>query len=384
MQATTAREHGSDVPARPGEHAVEIRALSKRFRRRDGTVVPAIDEVELLVEPGEIVVLLGPSGCGKTTLLRSVAGLETPESGRISVGGRVVFDAAEKVDMPAERRGLSMVFQSYALWPHMTAARNVRYPLENRRGRRMSRKEMAAKVQRTLELVGMGGLGEQYPAQLSGGQQQRVALARALVNDSDVVLFDEPLSNVDAKVREQLRTELLATQRRLGFTALFVTHDQGEAMELATRIAVLDQGRVQQIGTPTEVYARPATEYVAKFIGNTNELSGTWDEASGSYTTALGAVRATKRGISPACLLWRPEHCSLHRERPTSGNGLEGRVVAVLYLGTHTEYLVRSGDVRSRVWVSGRNVDFQEGDDVWIGIPEEEVMVYPTGAEVSA
>ncbi|QFG20228.1 ABC transporter ATP-binding protein [Actinomadura sp. WMMB 499] len=384
MQATTAGSNVPEAPARSGDYAVEIRALSKHFRRRDGSVVPAIDGAELLVEPGEVVVLLGPSGCGKTTLLRAVAGLETPDDGRVLVGGRAVFDAAQGVDVPTERRELSMVFQSYALWPHMTAARNVRYPLENRRGRRMPRKEMAAKVRETLELVGIGGLGDQYPAQLSGGQQQRVALARALVDGSNVVLFDEPLSNVDAKVREQLRVELLATQRRFGFTALFVTHDQAEAMELATRIAVLDEGRVQQIGTPTEVYARPATEYVAKFIGNTNELSGTWDAASGSYTTELGAVRAAERGVAEACLLWRPEHCSLHRERPAAGNGLEGRVVAVLYLGTHTEYLVRSGDVRSRVWVGGRDEEFREGDDVWIGVPEEDVMVYPAGTEVSA
>src|SRR5690606_1877619 len=172
-------------------------------------------------------------------------------------------------------RRLSMIFQSYALWPHMTAFGNVAYPLQSRRDLKLGRKEVASRVQRVLDLVGIGELGEQYPNQLSGGQQQRVALARALVAGDDLVLFDEPLSNVDAKVREQLRLELVSMQAELGFSAIFVTHDQVEAMELADRIAVLDRGRVVQYGAPREVYHRPATRYVAGFIGTTNELVGT-------------------------------------------------------------------------------------------------------------
>ncbi|MFJ2660014.1 ABC transporter ATP-binding protein [Arthrobacter koreensis] len=366
----------SAAPEQPEtETAVHIRGLTKHFRRQDGSTVPAIDGADLHIEKGEFVVLLGPSGCGKTTLLRSVAGLETPDSGQITVGGTTVFDGAAGINVGADRRELSMVFQSYALWPHMTAARNVRYPLENQRGPRRNRSTMNQRVAEALTAVGIGDLGGQYPSQLSGGQQQRVALARALVNNSDVVLFDEPLSNVDAKVRETLRVELLAMQRRFGFTALFVTHDQAEAMELATRIAVLDKGQVQQFGTPDEVYARPATEYVAKFIGNTNELDGT--RAAGGYSTSLGLVRTCAAAGERATLLFRPEHGQLSAERPDTASALPGRVVAVLFMGTHTEFLVQAGESRLRIWVSGRSTDFREGDDVWVGLREQDVMVFP-------
>jgi iron(III) transport system ATP-binding protein len=360
------------------DHSIVIRNLTKHFRRRNGgAVVAAIDGATLEIEPGEFVVLLGPSGCGKTTLLRSVAGLETPDSGSIHVNGVPVFDGESGTCLSPERRNLSMMFQSYALWPHMTVLQNVRYPLENRKNGRLKKQDMQEKVAQALNMVGIGELGNQYPAQLSGGQQQRVALARALVNDSGIVLFDEPLSNVDAKVREQLRIELLATQRRLGFTALFVTHDQAEAMELATRIAVLDHGKVQQIGTPTEVYARPATEYVAKFIGNTNELNGRQSGNGASYETEVGSIVAADDAPRhpDAHLLWRPENGRLYKERPLGMNAFQGRVVASLFLGTHTEYLVRSGDVRSRIWTSDPE-RFERDDSVWIGVRPADVLVF--------
>ncbi|WP_413249260.1 ABC transporter ATP-binding protein [Sinomonas flava] len=368
------------------EDNVVIRDLSKHFRRRDGQAVHAIDHASLEIGAGEFVVLLGPSGCGKTTLLRSVAGLETPNEGSIAVGGRTLFSAHDGVCLAPERRQLSMMFQSYALWPHMTAAENVRYPLENRR-QRMPRREMDAKVQTALDLVGIGALGAQYASQLSGGQQQRVALARALVNDSSLVLFDEPLSNVDAKVREQLRIEILATQRRLGFTALFVTHDQAEAMELATRIAVLDKGKVQQIGTPAEVYRNPATEYVARFIGNTNDLSGHLTaRAAGtaSYETEVGALQAHTTSTPPehAALLWRPEAGHLSADRPLGMNAFPGRVVTSLFLGTHTEFLVRSGETLSRIWTTGRT-DFAADEDVWVGVRPDDLMVFDGAASVT-
>ncbi|MET1155926.1 ATP-binding cassette domain-containing protein, partial [Arthrobacter sp.] len=353
LTTTLARQSSEPDSA---QAAVEIHQLTKHFRRRDGSRVPAIDGADLRIDNGEFVVLLGPSGCGKTTLLRSVAGLETPDSGSITVSGTTVFDGATGTNLGPDRRELSMVFQSYALWPHMTAAQNVRYPLENQRGARRNRSTMNQRVAEALTTVGIGDLGGQYPNQLSGGQQQRVALARALVNNSEVVLFDEPLSNVDAKVRETLRVELLAMQRRLGFTALFVTHDQSEAMELATRIAVLDQGRVQQFGTPDEIYARPATEYVAKFIGNTNEVSGS--RVEGGYETPLGLIRTSADAGERATLLFRPEHGRLATERPDTASALPGRVVAVLFMGTHTEFLVRAGEVRMRIWASGRCTDF--------------------------
>ncbi|WP_313821534.1 ABC transporter ATP-binding protein [Citricoccus sp.] len=381
--------HPTSSPSRPHpagpdatQHAIVIRQLTKHFRRRDGSTVPAIDGADLHIESGEFVVLLGPSGCGKTTLLRSVAGLETPDSGSIAVGGVTVFDGEAGIDVGPERRELSMVFQSYALWPHMTAAQNVRYPLENQRGPRQSRSQMNERVTEALTAVGIGDLGGQYPNQLSGGQQQRVALARALVNNSTVVLFDEPLSNVDAKVRETLRVELLAMQRRLGFTALFVTHDQAEAMELATRIAVLDRGQVQQFGTPDEIYARPATEYVAKFIGNTNELPGT--RVAGGYETPVGLVRTPEDAGEQATVLFRPEHARLSTEQPATASALPGRVVAVLFMGTHTEFLVRSGETRMRIWVSGRSTDFAEGDEIWVGLQEQDVMVFASHPGQSA
>lgn len=381
-QLTTSSALGVQRDARPSDApqpAIEIRHLTKHFRRRDGSTVPAIDGASLDIQDGEFIVLLGPSGCGKTTLLRSVAGLETPDSGAITVGGKAVFDSGSGANLGADRRELSMVFQSYALWPHMTAAQNVRYPLENQRGARQGRAAMNERVAEALGAVGIGDLGGQYPNQLSGGQQQRVALARALVNNSKVVLFDEPLSNVDAKVRESLRIELLAMQRRFGFTALFVTHDQAEAMELATRIAVLDRGKVQQFGTPDEIYARPATEYVAKFIGNTNELHGR--RAEGGYETPLGLVRTPQDAGDQATVLFRPEHAELSAERPGTASALPGRVVAVLFMGTHTEFLVRSGETRMRIWVSGRSTDFAEGDEVWVGLREDHVMVFPAAQD---
>lgn len=362
------------------DHAVVIDNLTKRFKRRSGALVPAIDGVDLEIERGEFVVLLGPSGCGKTTLLRSIAGLEVPDTGRIEVQGQTVFSDRDGVSMSPERRPLSMMFQSYALWPHMTVQQNVRYPLENRRTDRLKKKAMNAKVAQILSTVGIADLEHSYPGQLSGGQQQRVALARALVNDSDVILFDEPLSNVDAKVREQLRIELLGTQRRLGFTAIFVTHDQSEAMELATRIATLDHGKVQQFASPAEIYRSPRTEYVAKFVGRTNEMRGRLTEP-GRYETALGElVVQTDSAPLDANILWRPESGHLSAERPAGTNAFQGRVAAMLFMGTHTEYLVKSGEHRLRIWTS-QHESFASGDDVWVSVGARDLMVFPAGSD---
>lgn len=359
------------------DHAVVIDQLVKTFRRRDGAVVNAIDHASLTIDHGEFVVLLGPSGCGKTTLLRALAGLEDPDSGSIHVGDRAVYSSAEKISLPPEARKLSMMFQSYALWPHMTAAQNVRYPLENRRSARLTRQQMKSKVEDVLRQVGVGELNDQYPSQLSGGQQQRIALARALVNDSDLVLFDEPLSNVDAKVREQLRLELLSTQRHLGFTAVFVTHDQAEAMQLATRIAVLDQGKVQQLGTPAEVYRHPATEYVARFIGNTNGFRGRRVDRTSAYSTPAGDMHVGDRPLLPATanLLWRPEDGHLSADPLPDRNSLPAQVISALYMGTHVEYLVTAGGTECRLWSNGRQ-EFFPGDTAWIGLSPDDVMVF--------
>jgi iron(III) transport system ATP-binding protein len=233
--------------------------------------VRAVDDVSLSVGRGELVTLLGPSGCGKTTTLRSVAGLEDPTGGSIKLNGNTVFSAAERRNTPAEKRGVSMVFQSYAIWPHMTVFENVAYGL---RVRKMSAADISANVHRVLDLVQMRDYADRPSSKLSGGQQQRVAVARAIAFSPDVLLFDEPLSNLDAKLRVTMRVELRELQKRLGITALYVTHDQEEALAISDRVIVMNGGRIEQIGVPEEIYRHPRTLFVADFVGNANIIKG--------------------------------------------------------------------------------------------------------------
>ena len=246
----------------------------------------AVDSLSLTVPAGGFMCLLGPSGCGKTTTLRMIAGLEEPTGGRISIGGAVLSDAAEGTFVPAERRGLGLVFQSYALWPHLTVAQNVEFGLKLRR---MDRAARRARVAEVLDVLGIGALAERYPAQLSGGQQQRVALARTLAVSPGVLLMDEPLSNLDARLRLEMRTELLRLHRSFGVTIVFVTHDQWEAMSLASTIAVMRDGTLQQVAPPEEIYDTPANRFVAEFIGsppiNMVEL-----DSGGPLAAALGPL----------------------------------------------------------------------------------------------
>jgi iron(III) transport system ATP-binding protein len=375
-----------DTPTASSTPVVEVSNLVKRFRRESGAVVNAIDDVSFEVAAGDFVVLLGPSGCGKTTLLRAIAGLETPDQGGIRIGGRDVYSSAGGVDVPPERRDISMIFQSYALWPHMTAFKNVAYPLQSRRGRKVAKDEITRRVREALELVGVGDLEQQYPGQMSGGQQQRIALARALVNNDELVLFDEPLSNVDAKVREQLRFELVSMQRKLGFSALFVTHDQTEAMELAHRIAVLDSGRIAQFGSPQEIYHRPATRYVAKFIGAINEVVGTVEAIDGGHVvvdTPYGRFVGTTVGHRFAvgdrvAAMWRPERGLLTHDEPQTVNRWPGRVKAPLFVGSHTEYLVSVGasETDVRLW-SPRSDLVAAGSEAWVSVDADDVLVLP-------
>jgi iron(III) transport system ATP-binding protein len=363
---------------------VRAEKLVKEFRRRDGSPVTAIDRVSFDVEAGDFLVLLGPSGCGKTTLLRSLAGLETPDGGTISFGGTVQFSPERRINVPPERRGVSMVFQSYALWPHMTAFRNVSYPLESRRGAKPSRAEIARRVREALELVGIPELEKSYVSQMSGGQQQRVALARALVSNDSLVLFDEPLSNVDAKVREQLRIELVSLQRELGFAAVFVTHDQDEAMQLGTRIAVLDSGRLVQLASPLEVYTRPANRYVANFIGTMNESLGTVTAVKGETAevqtevgTLVGRLCGGELKVGDrAAAMWRPESGTLTATDPVAANRLQGRVKASLFIGTYTEQIVDVAGHDMRLRVPGAAVQ-EHGAQVWIEISEVDTLVMP-------
>jgi len=359
---------------------VLVRSLAKHFVREDKTVVPAIDNVDLNVRSGEFLVLLGPSGCGKTTLLRSIAGLETPDSGTIEIQDKKVFDSAVSLIVPPERRNISMVFQSYALWPHMTAFDNVAYPLHSRKADKSS---ISERVRHALKLVGIPELERQFAAQMSGGQQQRVALARAIVSNDKLVLFDEPLSNVDAKVREQLRIELLEMQRKLGFSALYVTHDQTEAMALAHRIAILRQGKIVQIGSPREVYERPMSRYVARFIGTTNELTGSVMSATGTGGSArvstefgeLSGVPSQAFGVGDkVAVVIRPERCSLSDAEPSAPIRWRGVVEAALFLGSHTEHVVRIGDRTFLEWGVGSSLR-EVGSAVWLSVDPQHVRV---------
>ena len=381
---TTPTVKVENVQPDPTQPVVSLRNLVKRFRRADGTVATAIDGVTLDVMPGEFVVLLGPSGCGKTTLLRTIAGLERADEGEIDIHGRTVFAASRRVELPPEKRNLSMIFQSYALWPHLTVFENVAYPLRNRR-RGLSKAQIAEKVDHVLGLVGVSELRRQYPGQMSGGQQQRVALARALVDGGDLVLFDEPLSNVDAKVRELLRRELLEMQRALGFAAIYVTHDQSEAMELAHRVAVMGGGKVRQLGAPADVYLRPTSRYVANFVGTTNELPATVRGVDGGrllvdtpagQVTGVAASEALEVG-APAVASFRPEYCVLGAPADDA-NVWPGIVESVVFLGPSTETVVRLGgtDLRVRSVALG-HAEHQIGDDVSVHIPSQRVRVLP-------
>jgi iron(III) transport system ATP-binding protein len=361
--------------------AIEIRGLSKRFERRGGEEVRAVDDVTITVAAGEMLVLLGPSGCGKTTLMRLVAGLERPDSGSIILGGTVVFDPRARVDVAPEKRPASMVFQSYALWPHMTAFENVAYPL---RSQGLSRAKAQPRVDRVLEMVGVAPLRDQYPAQMSGGQQQRIALARAIVAEQGLILFDEPLSNVDAKVREQLRHEIVRIQREFGFTGIYVTHDQEEALTLGSKIAVLRQGKVEQLGSPREIYENPATRYVAAFVGTADEIPATVEISrsgvlemrsdSGVQWVAQGAPQPIGARV---VVVARPEHWSV-LEAPAPGpNCIPGTVDASMFMpGSQMEYVVSTADGKVRAWVP-RGEHRAVGSKVWLRCAPEDLRVFP-------
>ena len=246
---------------------LRVTGLSKQFQSEQGVEVAAVNDVSFEVETGKLLTLLGPSGCGKTTTLRCIAGLEDPDNGEIQLGSHLVFSRARGVSLPSNRRRVGMVFQSYAIWPHMTVFQNVAYPLE---GSGVSRKEVRERVTRVLNLAGLVELMDRPAPFLSGGQQQRVALARALVAEPEVLLLDEPLSNLDAKLREQMRIELRAVQQRVGLTAVYVTHDQTEALAISDFIGVMHAGILVEFGTPGEIYDRPKSRFAAEFIGAAN------------------------------------------------------------------------------------------------------------------
>ncbi|MEI2298641.1 ABC transporter ATP-binding protein [Ensifer sp. MJa1] len=295
----------------------------------------AIHDLSLTIEPGTLVTLLGPSGCGKTTTLRMLAGLEHPSAGRILIGGKDV------TMLPANERDVSMVFQSYALFPHMSALDNVAYGLESSG---IKKKEARERAEDGLQLVGLGGLGQRLPAELSGGQQQRVAVARALVLEPQVLLLDEPLSNLDARLRRKVRTEIRELQQRLGFTAVYVTHDQDEALAVSDRIIVMKDGVIAQEGAPRDLYETPASSFIADFMGEANVLPcEVTAAAAGLATIRVGGLehrlpsRSTRPG--PAKLAVRPNAVTL---TPARGAALAGTISSAAYLGGHVEYEVET------------------------------------------
>src|ERR671935_952752 len=275
---------------------LNVEGLCTEYVGERGQRIRAADDVAFEVPQGKLFTLLGPSGCGKTTTLRSIAGLERPRQGEIAVGTDIVYSSARGIFVPPNQRGLGMVFQSYAIWPHMTVYENAAFPLRVGR-RKFSRREIEERVNRVLATVDLSEMAGREATKLSGGQQQRLALARALVMEPRLLLLDEPLSNLDAKLRERMRFELKRLQRDLGITTVYVTHDQSEALALSHSIAVMNRGRIEQIGAPREIYERPANQFVADFIGTTNFLDATVagaDGAAGFYRVRceLGDVKA--------------------------------------------------------------------------------------------
>jgi spermidine/putrescine transport system ATP-binding protein len=348
------------------EVAVELDHVVKRF----GGVV-AVDDVSLSIENGEFFSLLGPSGCGKTTTLRMIAGFETPTEGEVYIQGKAMGLT------PPFQRNTNMVFQNYALFPHINVARNVAFGLEMKK---TPRAEIQQRVEESLEMVRLSGFGGRKPDQLSGGQQQRVALARALVNRPSVLLLDEPLGALDLKLRKEMQIELQNLQHQVGITFVYVTHDQEEALTMSDRIAVMSGGKALQVGSPTEIYEQPNSRFVADFIGESNFLDG---EVRGIAADAVTVVvdgvlpvqvarrRGTSQGESVTVAV-RPEKIRLHRERSSDVvNALPGVVENVVYIGTDTQYIVRLTD-RTRVKVREQNlipllteVPFSPGDRVF-------------------
>ena len=329
---------------------LRVQNLVKKYQAQVGEPVGGVFDVSFEVKQGELFTLLGPSGCGKTTTLRSIAGLETPDSGQIALDGKIIFDGAAEQMIPMYDRDIGMVFQSYAIWPHMSVFENAAYPLRVSRKVSYSRDDIQSRVDHVLTMVGLVKYKNRSATQLSGGQQQRLALARALVREPKLLLLDEPLSNLDAQLREHMRAELKRIQGEWGVTTIYVTHDQAEAMAISDRVAVMDQGKLVQLGTPDEIYELPRSEFVAGFIGRTNMFRGTLQSAAAPGSKALvesniGSIQchfpAQSHAGQTVSFVIRPENVLL---QPASGtkeqNAIEGRVATRVYLGEIAEFAI--------------------------------------------
>lgn len=363
---------------------IEVKSLSKIFADGSNAGVKAVNDISFTVEDGRFYTLLGPSGCGKTTTLRCIAGLEKPDGGEILVAGKKVYSAADGTYVPAYRRPIGMVFQSYAIWPHMTVFENVAFPLRVGK-QRFSSSDIQKKVSSALAQVELNGYEERMATQLSGGQQQRLALARALVREPQVLLLDEPLSNLDAKLRERMRFELRELQRRLRITTLYVTHDQIEALSMSNVIAVMNAGVIVQEGGPREVYMQPKSKFVANFIGSTNQLTGRVTKLEGNGTgkvaTDAGEISChVLEGLtvgSNVVVVIRPESVDLHLQRPAlNGNVIEGKIGAAMFLGEYVDCTIELG--KSILQTHQRHtVQVRRGDPVWVELPAGECMALP-------
>lgn len=355
---------------------IRIQNLTKTF---DSGSVKAIDDLSLNIKDGSLVAFLGPSGCGKTTTLRCVGGLETPDTGDIFFGDKLVCSPERKIYVPPEKRGLGMVFQSYAIWPHMTVFKNVAYPLR-RQG--VDRTETRKRVLGALDRVGLKGLEDRYPTKMSGGQQQRVAFARAIAAEPNALLFDEPLSNLDAKLREKMRFEIVELQKKTNITTIYVTHDQAEAMVISDRIAVMNGGVIEQIGTAREIYDQPNSKFVAGFIGLTNFVNGRIVSKGGkdkewmvdSKDMGCQVLSSSKEDFSPGdkiVMSIRPEHITLHPDMPSDRpNIIKGRVKRTTYIGEYCDVLMQVNLSELRVH-SPTHMIFEEGANIYISFPSE-------------
>jgi len=355
---------------------IEIQNLFKRFKK-----VVAINHIQLEVQKGEMLTLLGPSGCGKTTTLRCIAGLERPEEGDIIIDGKPMLSQGF---VPPSKRGIGMVFQNYAVWPHMKVFNNVVYGLKLQK---ISRKQIRDRAYQVLEMVGLNGLEDRYPSQLSGGQQQRVALARALVRNPKVLLLDEPLSNLDAKLREKMRFEIKSLVRRMGITSVYVTHDQAEAMVISDRIAVMEGGNVVQLGTAQEIYIKPANRFVADFIGTMNFMAGEIVEVLSEtnevyvrteFSDKLVCMTPDGTPVASGSQVYasiRPEDVEVFTESPqTTANVFKGTIAHKAYLGNFLFFFINVNDTMIRVQVP-HHLPQEEGQELYLFLNPQKCTV---------
>jgi iron(III) transport system ATP-binding protein len=363
---------------------LDVEYLSKIYPNRGEGPAGGLQEASFSLSGATFFSLLGPSGCGKTTTLRCVAGLERPDRGLIRVADQIFFDAERGVAVPMNLRRIGMVFQSYAIWPHMSVFENVAFPLRVANDERFTSRQITRLVDEALARVSLDGFGDRSATRLSGGQQQRVALARAIVRKPRLLLLDEPLSNLDAALREEMRNELRRLQQEIGVTTVYVTHDQTEALEMSDRIAVMSQGRIVQMGTPQEIYFQPANRFVANFVGTTNWLTGRLGETrpEGARDLMLGngqSIACTASAAAPgdAHVSIRPESLAVHpvgMPRPAEANRLEGNIVFAGFLGTMNRYQVDIGDAILQAY-AGAGACHKVGDRVALDFSFRDAVV---------